>query len=267
VSDSIEDRSQQFGNIIDDPLTGQDAGAGEATPPANGKPNAKKSGATKVEKPQMISITLDRTNEQVLQFNMDEGLELVWDEDSFRELPEEVERQLRHANLKNYLKVQFQVKQKAEKAAGLVKIDNPLNPLGMNTEFRLRIRARRGWHQCWKTPGNELDAALAGPYKQIRKQKDTGRKDQYGEAILEKQEPGYENGEVLKLMDENGKVELVAVECPLELYDKYLEYMAEKSRRMYSANKNKFAENVEELNRKLDKDKRMKVIDEGGTYS
>lgn len=226
-----------------------------------------KSGAVKTEKAQKVSIVSGRSDEQVLQFNMDKGIEMVWDVDDFRELSETVEKQLTHKNLKNYLSVQFQRKERAKKAAGSVVIDNPVNPLGMNSDFRLRIRERRGWHQCWKTPGLELDAALGGPYKQVRKLKETGQKDKYGEAILEKVEPGYENGEVLKLMDENNKVELVAVECPLELFDKYLEYMAEKSRLMYSANKNRFADNVEELNRKVDKDHRMKVIDEGGQYS
>jgi len=223
-----------------------------------------KSGVAKQEKRQKVEVGFDRTDEQVLQFNLDKGIELVWPEEGFRELSETVERQLSHDNLKNYLKAQFKAKEKAKKAT--VEISNPVNPLGMNSDFRLKIRERKGWHQCWKSPGLELDAALAGPYRQIRKQKETGAKDKYGEAVLEKQEPGYENGEVLKLMDENNKVELVAVECPNELFEKYLEYMAEKSRLMYNANKGRFAENVEELNTKLDRDHRMKVIDEGGRF-
>ena len=247
----VDERSEGFGNGVPDPLA---AGAmGKA---------GKKSGAGKVEKVQKVNITRDRTDEQVLQFNLDGGLELVWDEDSFRELPETVERQLSYQNLKNYLKVQFDARQKAGKAAGVVAVDNPLNPLGMNSDFRLRIRQRAGWHQCWKTPGNELDAALGGPYRQVRRPKDTGEKDKYGEVVPEKVEPGYENGEVLKIMDENGKVELVAVECPQGLYEEYLEYMARKSRGMYSANEEKFEQNIEELNRKLDKDHRIGVINE-----
>lgn len=224
------------------------------------------SGAMKAEKGQQVLVNVDRSNEQVLQFNLDKGIELVWDELSFRELPEEVERQLSYKNLKNYLVVQTKVKEKAKKAAGVVRIENPINPLGMNSEFRLRIRERRGWHPCWKTPGLELDAALAGPYTQVRKLKVEG-KNKDGSDKFEKVEPGYETGEVLKLMDENGKVELVAVECPLEMFEKYREWMAAKSRQMYGANKDRFAENVEQLNTKLERDKRMKVIDEGGQYS
>ena len=212
---------------------------------------------------QTIKVGVDMEDGQVLVWNVDKDVVLVWDEEGFRELPESVERQLRHENLKNYLVVQVKVKERASKAIQGPKMSGLIDPLGMNTEFRLRIRARRGWHQCWKTPGNELDAALAGPYRQVRKQKESGAKTVYGEVVLEKEDAGYENGEVLKLMDENAKVELVAVECPEELFQGHLGWMAEKSRQMYDGNKSRFRENVETLNVKLERGKRMTVIDDG----
>ena len=257
----LEDRSESFGTLAANPLE-----QGAATP--DDKPEEQKSGVIKAEKKQIVQVSRDRTNQEVLQFNMDSGIQLAWDPEDFRELPPEVERQLEFDNLKSYLKAQFIAREKAKVAAATkVEISNPLNPLGMNSEFRLKIRERKGWHQCWKTPGNELDAALAGPYRQVRNQallKDKEGKqvyDKHHQMRYEDKEPGYENGDVLKLMDENGKVELVAVECPQELFEQYLEYMAEKSRMMYGANKDKFVENVEELNRGLKKDNRMQVLD------
>ena len=265
MSDIEEDRSQSFGTLGNNPLEAKD-GSDEQN--MEGKPGKAKSGVKRPEPVQNVKVSRDRTNEQVLQFNADPGMVLQWDPEDFRELPPEVERQLTFDNLKNYLKAQYVAKEKATAAAATrVEVANPLNPLGMNSEFRLRIRERRGWHQCWKTPGMELDAALAGPYRQVRKQalaKDKEGKqlyDKHHQMLYEDKEPGYENGDVLKLQDENGKTELVAVECPAEMFEKYLEYMAEKSRLMYGANKNRFVENVEEMNRHLDSDKRIGVMD------
>ena len=265
MSDEM-DRSESFGTLGANPLEQQVAGTDH---PMTDATSSVKSGVKKVETPQIITISRDRTNEQVLQFNMDTGIRLAWDPDDFRELPEDVARQLTYDNLKSYLKTQYVVKEKAATAAaaGRIEVRNPINPLGMNSEFRLQIRARKGWHQCWKSPGNELEAALAGPYKQVRKQ--ALKKDKDGKQVYDKDhqpayedaEPGQENGEVLKIQDETGKVELVAVECRQELYEEYLEYMAEKSRLMYGANKGKFVENVEEINKNLKRDNRMKVLD------
>lgn len=228
----------------------------------------KENGVTKTETVQKILVSIDKTNEQVLQLNMDEGIRLVWDGDDFRDLPEAVEKQLRHENLKSYWVAQTKAREKGKRALQSLKLESPLNPLGMNTESRLKIRERVGWHQCWKSPGGELDAALAGPYRQVRKQALLKGKD--GKQVLDKwnqpkeeeKAPGEENGEVLKLLDENQKVELVAVECPLELYLQYLQWMSDKSRSMYLGNKARFSENVEQLNRNLKRDMRMKVIDE-----
>jgi len=231
---------------------------GRVTPPKSTA--MQESGVGNAETRQKVTIGFDRTNEEILQFNMDSALEMVWDSGDFRELPQNVERSLTFDNLRNYLKTQFKVAEEAKKAGRATRVEPLINPLGMNSDFRLRIRARRGWHQCWKTPGMELDAALAGPYKQVRKLKETGKKDRNGDPVLENAEPGYESGEVLKLQDENNKVELVAVECPQEQYEAFLEWMAAKSRGMYSANEDRFEENVEQLNKKLDRDKRMKVL-------
>lgn len=220
-----------------------------------------KSGVGKVEKVQKVKIGFDRTDEQVLQFNQDTEVELIWDEDDFRELSEAVERQLRYQNLKNYLTVKVKNESKAKKALEVQAV-SLVDPLGMNADYRLKIRPRRGWHQCWKSPGMEFDSAMAAGYKQVRKRKATGKKDKYGEDILENVEPGYENGEVLKIMTEDGKVELIAVEVEEQRFRDHLKWMSEKSTSMYRGNKQRFNENVEELNRRLDPDKRMRVIDE-----
>lgn len=223
--------------------------------------NANNSGVGIVETRQKVIITFDRTDEQVLQFNMDKNLVLNWDEDRFRELPETVTRQLSYENLVAYLVVQTHVKEKKEGKKKPSKIEvQSINPLGMNTSYRLRIRERSGWHQCWKAPGGELEAALAGPYKQIRKQKATGKKDAYGEEVLETEEPGYENGEVLKILNDENKVELVAVECTEEVFKAGMEWQAKESRSRYRANTDKFTTTIEEINTGLSKDHKMKVL-------
>jgi len=124
----------------------------------------------------------------------------------------------------------------------------------MNSSYRLKIRPRRGWHQFWKSPGVDFEMAIAGPYKKVRKQKDG-----------EEQEPGYENGEVLKLLDGEGKVELIAVECLLEMYEKHLEAMARKSSRMLVGAKEDFFRATEEINRRQgNRNARIVATDESG---
>ena len=217
------------------------------------------SGVRKPVHAQKVLVKVDMNDEQVLQFNQDKEVELVWSEDGFRELSETVEKQLSFENLKRYFAMQYVVKERAKKAAGSFKVlEDPMNPLGMNADFRLKIRERPGYHQCWKSPGQEFDAAMAGPYTQVHKQADlaNGKK--------ENKPAGEENGEVLKLIDGNGKVELIAVECKLELFEQFKEFMAAKSRQMYRGNKETFTSSIETLNRATSKQNRLKVIDEEG---
>ena len=214
-----------------------------------------KSGVTTMETRKSSVITVDITDNQILEYNKVEGMRLSWDPYSFRALPDEVVVALTEENREAYYKAKLQADERAREAARIAERDlEVMSPLAMNASYRLEIRPRRGWHQCWKSPGVDFDSAMAGPYKQVRVQKDG-----------EKQEPGYENGEVLKLLDGEGKVELIAVECPQDLYDKHLEAMARKSSRMLVGAKEDFFRATEEINRRQgNRNARITAIDESG---
>jgi hypothetical protein len=206
---------------------------------------------------QTYEVKRDTSDEKVLQLNVDSNVILIWSEDSFRELPESVELQLKPQNMRNYLKVKMiieaRVKNVEEKA--IVSNDDDLDDMEFMADYRLRTRERRGWHTYWAAPGPDFDRCIAsGHYKQIRKQLEG-----------EDREPGYENGEVLKLLDGEGKVELIALECPMEYYQKRIQRMATKSQERYAANKEAFASVVEEeINVRAPREARMNVYDENG---
>lgn len=216
---------------------------------------AKKSGVGSAEIGRSMLISIDISDELVIEYNKKEGVRLSWDPFAFRALPNEVVVQLTEENREAYYRAKLQADERAREAERATARDlEVFSPLEMNASHRLNIRARRGWHQCWKAPGVEFDLAMAGPYKQVRKQKE-------GETA----EPGYENGEVLKLFDGDGKVELIAVECPAELYEQHLEAMARKSSRMLVGAKEDFFQATEEINRKQgNKHARITAMDESG---
>jgi hypothetical protein len=201
-----------------------------------------KTGVAGTEQAQKKLVGIDVSDQQILQFNMMDDVELVWEGDAFRKLSEEVQNQLKPENLKRYLRADLAAEEKAEAFIRKTRVSNPFNPLQGEAEAREYIRARPGWHQCWKNPGREYDAAIMGPYKPIRKQKDG-----------EEKEPGYEEGEVLKRVDADGKVEAIAVECPQELFEQYLTWMDSESTRRYKGLTEDFIGGIEEINRKTSK--------------
>jgi len=215
----------------------------------------KKSGVAKVDTKRTMLISIDVTDGRVLEYNGDEGVKLSWDPFSFRALAEETVRELTEENRLAYYKAKIAAEERAREAERLTRAElEVLSPLEMNSSYRLKIRARGGWHQCWKSPGADFDLAMAGPYKQVRKQKEG-----------ENQEPGEENGEVLKLFDGEGRVELIAVECPQHLYEAHLEAMAKKSSRMLVGAKEEFFRSTEEINRRqTNRNARITAIDESG---
>lgn len=205
---------------------------------------------------QVFKVSRDISNEKVLQLNIDEKVVMEWDVESFRELPEDVELQLRPKNLKNYLTVKIRIGERVKEVEEKIAVDDDdLDDMDFMADYRLRTRQRRGWHTYWAAPGPDFDRCVAsGYYKQIRKQLED-----------EDREPGYENGEVLKILDGDGKVELIAMECPVEYYEKRIQRMATKSKERYAANKEAFATVVEEeINVRAPREARMNVYDENG---
>jgi hypothetical protein len=217
--------------------------------------STKKSGVKNLETGKSVMISIDITDDKVLEYNKIEGMRLSWDPYSFRALKDEIVVQLTEGNREAYYKAKIQADERAKEVERQTQRDlEVLSPLEMNSSHRLNIRSRKGWHQCWKAPGVEFDMAMAGPYKQVRNQKEG-----------EDAEPGYENGEVLKLLDGDGKVELVAVECPLDMYERHLEAMARKSSRMLVGAKEEFFRATEEINRRQgNRNARIVATDESG---
>jgi hypothetical protein len=202
------------------------------------------SGVAKMEPAQKVMVSFDKPNDIVLQLNMDSGVELQWNAHDFRKLPENVVELLRPTNMRNYLVAETQFNANKAKDAGKIEVlTNPMNPLSGYTEARERIRARKGWHQCWAGPGRDYEAKISGPYKQVREPTEAQKRAGY--------EPGYEDGEVVKLLDGEGKVEAIAMECPQELFDKYLEWMSKKSGARKQEIKGDFFKSVEDINREI----------------
>lgn len=109
-------------------------------------------------------------------------------------------------------------------------------------EARLKLRARQGWHQYWAAPGADYERCMAsGMYAHVREPSDEQRK-------TGKWEPGEEAGEVIKIVNNEGKVELIALECPMDAYVEYLHWMEQESTRRYTAIKEQYYNAIEGLN-------------------
>lgn len=217
---------------------------------------------------QIVQVLIDMDDERVLQFNSDDKVVLQWDVNSFRELPPVVEKQLRYENLKEYIIVQQKVKEKAQKATSTISgFETPRMAMQDIHEYRLKIRERKGWHGYWAAPGPDLDMRMAiGAYKQVHKKAEKkgpdGKvlRDSNGAEIYEDVQPGYENGEVLKIVDSDGKVELVALECPIEFYQDVVNDMSSASVARYSKQEENFAQTIaEKVNGNVKQDHRIKV--------
>jgi hypothetical protein len=211
---------------------------------------------------QVVQVTIDMTDERLLQFNQDPKVRLEWSEDGFRELAEVIERQLSYDNVKSYLVAKQHVKERAAKAVETITGFEPARlQLQDWATYRLKIRERRGWHPYWASPGADFDMRMAlGVYKQVRKHKVDGKDNDLEPNVR----PGDETGEVLKLLDGEGKVELIALECPEEFYSSVIADMSSQSVARYKNQNESFAETIEEeVNTRVPKDHRMKVYGEG----
>jgi hypothetical protein len=211
---------------------------------------------------QSVQVTIDMTEERLLQFNQDEKVRLVWDEDGFRELGEVIERQLSYDNLKSYLIVKQKVEAKAKKAVETITGFEPAKlQLQDWATYRLKIRERKGWHPYWASPGADFDMRMAlGVYKQVRKHKVDGQDKDLEPDV----KAGEETGEVLKLLDGDNKVELVAMECRQEFYEEVVSDMSKQSVARFTNQNESFASTIEEeINVRVPKDHRMKVYGEG----
>ena len=106
---------------------------------------------------------------------------------------------------------------------------------------RLALRARTGWHQYWASPGEDYERCMSsGVYTQVREPTEQQVRDGY--------EPGTESGEVKKILTSEGKIELIALECPLDAYTEYLNWMSQESTRKYMAVKENFHHSIDDLN-------------------
>jgi len=219
----------------------------------------KENGAGKVEQGQVVAVDVDKSDSEILQLNLDKKVQLVWGAGQFRKLDEAVWKQLSPDNMKEYLKAEavFDMEQKAIASTKVEVLTDPFDPVEGDSNFRLKIRPRKGWHQCWKSPGMEFEAAMSGPYKQVRKPTEQQKKEKF--------EPGYEDGEVLKIIDGKGDVELIAVECPEELFEKHKEYISQKSVRRFQKITEDYATGIEGINREMKrKDGRIVPLDGDG---
>ena len=213
------------------------------------------------ERKEVIYATVDKTDEQILALIQDDGVELDFDYRSFRKLPESIVGKFDMETLKRYWIAESKAKDYAERAAGEVKIiENPLGSSQSAFEHRLRIRTRKGWHGYWANPGADFDRCMAsGMYKQVRRPTEEQEKKGF--------EVGEENGEVVKRLNAEGKVEAIALECREEHYQQYLQWMDQQSSLRYGAIKENYMTNVDGINRDIkDRSARIRPLDlnEGG---
>ena len=214
------------------------------------------------EQVQVVKVNIDMTEERLLQFNQDDKVRLEWDEAEFRELGEVIERQLSYDNLKSYLIVKQKVVDKAKVAVETITGFEPAKlQLQDWATYRLKIRERKGWHPYWASPGADFDMRMAlGFYKQVRKHK----VDALDKDLEPNVKAGEEMGEVLKLLDGENKVELIAMECPEDFYQEVIDDMSRQSTARFRNQNENFASTIEEeINTRVPKDHRMKVFGEG----
>lgn len=187
-----------------------------------------------------VVVGIDTTNEEVLQWDK-EGKELVWGE--FKELPEEVVKELSYKNQKKYFIAEGKElagkEKKVRKKEPEITQDDILDPLGDYAKKRLEIRKRKGYHQCWKRP-DELAEALNMGYHQVRELSNEQIKK--GEKV----ESGYENGAVRRIGKEEDS-ELIAMEIKREIFDRHIQAVSLKSHRRFIENKDEFKGKAERV--------------------
>lgn len=202
------------------------------------KSQAKKKSNTSAEKQapkrRNIPVTADWSEEDVVQWNQEEGVTLFFDPNSFRELSQETIDQLGFYSAQSYWQAynvwkDRQRQEEAERPPSYedLKIKDPLSQAYGD---KLKLRERRGWHQTWKRP-DEVEAAKEVGYQPIREQRKVKEKDKDGNVIasyLEDRDPGHEKGQIKKIFQDQGQEELIAMEVPLELYNAHLQAVSDR---------------------------------------
>lgn len=184
--------------------------------------NSNRSSKKKASVKRNVPITMDNSVEEVVKLSKDEGVTMFFDPNSFLELPSEVVDELGFYSAQSY----FQAKQVAENKAKARENDRPLkykdiqflDPLSHSPIQRIKLRERRGFHQSWKRP-DEIESAKEMGYRVIRKPNPK----------KEHEEPGKETGEVVELLDGEGKVEQIGVEIEEDIHNKHLNAIKAKS--------------------------------------
>ena len=195
-----------------------------------------------VEQKQRVIIGLDNTNEQILALDQDAGIEIEFDVVRFRKLSDDVVDKLKRESKRKYWVAEAKHQEMQAAPKGVVVIDNPLGNSSDAYSARLKVRERTGYHTYWAAPGADFERCMAsGMYTQVREPTEDERKKGV--------KPGYESGEVKKIMTSEGKVELIALECPIEAYEQYLQWMSQQSSLRYGAIKADYYEKTEEINR------------------
>jgi hypothetical protein len=168
-----------------------------------------------------VPITMDNSVDEVVELSRDDGVTLFFDPNSFLELPSDVVDMLGFYSAQSYFQAKNAAKSKEQEKGKRVAYQDlqVLDPLSNSPVHRTRIRKRRGFHQTWKRP-DEVESAKEMGYKVVRKPN-----EKKGE-----EEPGYESGEVLEILDGEGKVELVAMEIDQDIYDKHRDMIKMKSK-------------------------------------
>lgn len=189
----------------------------------------------KVEK---VYVTFDNSIEEVVELNKDRGKRLIFDHTEFLELPEEIVEELSHENARNYFISLGIVKQKElqrkrrDREKEKVTLTDPLKDVD---DSKMAIRKRRGWHQAWKRD-DEFPYYEQIGYRVVREPTE--------EQIKEGYEVGYEKGEI-KTIGYKDKAELIAMECPQELFDKHREYVETMSKGSKKRRKEEAREKIE----------------------
>lgn len=179
---------------------------------------------------QMKLITLDNSIKEVVELT-EKDVPMVFDHQSFLELPEEVIRNLSYQSRNNYFMARGA--KMAAKTAPIVKKRKILDPLVDAITIRhKRIQSRhynendRKWfHQAWIDP-KFVDSFKASGYRNVRH--DSEGKDDPSGSIVQMM-----NGDTL---------EAVALEIPYEIYEEHLHAMSEKSRALYESSKDSVKE-------------------------
>lgn len=196
----------------------------------------------KMEQDGEVIVGIDNNYEEILAFDK-KGMDISFDVERFIELDDEQVSAFSPRTQKAYWKAQGRKEAvKPVKREGIEIVENPLGNSSSAYAHRLKIRQRTGWHTYWAKPGADYERCMAsGAYTQVRKPSDKQLNEGY--------EPGYEDGEVLKIMDSEGKVELIALECREEAYQQYLKWMSQQSAMRYGAIKTDYAKATEDINR------------------